>query len=813
MLVPVSWLKSYTELDVPMDVFCERMVMSGSNIEAVEEKGAEFENVRIGRVLRVEPHPNADRLVVVYVDVGTDEPVQICTGAPNVVEGAFVPVALDGSRIPGPLHGQEKVEGGVVLKAGELRGVLSNGMLCDFSELGFTDSVIPVKHRDGIWIIDGEYEPGSDLVKTLGLDETVIEFEITPNRPDCLSMVGMAREAAAVFGHKLRMPETDCARVSDEPSSDHIKISIENPELCRRYAGRVVKDVRIGASPLWLQHRLMSAGMRPINNIVDITNYVMLEYGQPIHAFDLRHIRGGEIRVGTAANGEKFTTLDGQERTMTDDMLMIRDAEGSIAIAGVMGGLDSEIRSDTSTILVESANFSGDSVRQTSKKLGLRTEASSRFEKGIDPNLAGQACDRVCHLIEQLGAGTVLSGTVDVYPSPRLPVPCDIRPERIARIIGIDLSEEEIEGYLNALEMTTEHADGKLRVTPPTVRQDLTAEIDYVEEVARMHGYDRLPMTMPKSNVESLRTQRQMIRDEAKTVLAGQGVNEIQTYSFVSPKSVDRIGLAPEDPAKRFVQLLNPLGEDTSVMRTVLLPNMLDVFVRNTSRSVEAMRAYELGNTFLSEASAEVSDSGLPCERESLCIAVFGDDESFFTLKGIIEQVLAVLGVGPLDFEAESRAATYHPGRCARISCGGKLLGLMGQLNPAVQETYDLARPVYAAELSFEDVYCLVDLEKKYRPLPKYPAMKRDFALVVTEEVRVADIEREIRAQAGELLESVQLFDIYRGGQVPKGSKSIAFSLTYRAGDRTLKEAEVNEINERVLAALKQKHRAVLREM
>ena len=810
MLVPIRWLKSYTDMDVSLEVFCERMVMSGSNIETVEVFGEEIEGVVVGKILKIEPHPNADRLLVAQVDVGGGEPIQICTGAMNIFEGAFVPVALDGSRVPGPLHGKEKVEGGEIIRAGELRGLVSNGMMCNCTELGFSDKVVPIKHRDGIWILDGEFVPGTDIIQALELDEAVVDFEITPNRPDCLSMVGMAREAAAVFGTALRYPETNCSKVSAEQTGDHIRVAVDNQDLCRRFTGRVVKDIRIAQSPWWLQHRLISAGMRPINNIVDITNYVMLEYGQPIHAYDLRHIRGGEIRVDTATEGEIFTTLDGQERSLTTDMLMIRDAEGPIGIAGVMGGLDSEIRDDTSVIFVEAANFSGDSVRATSKKLGLRTEASSRFEKGLDPNLAAQACDRVCYLIEMLEAGTVLSGSVDLYPEPANPKTHEIRISRMSHVLGVDLTGEQIEGYLNALEMKTERLEDRIRVMPPTVRMDLVEEVDYVEEVARMYGYDRLPLTLPRSHVESVRTANQMIRETAKNTLMGLGVNEIQTYSFVSPKTVEKIGLSPEDPARRFVTLLNPLGEDTSVMRTMLLPNMLEVLSRNMARSIEGMRAYELGNTFW---VGDDPQAQLPTEKDVLCAALYGEQESFFTLKGILTELLSVLGIEGSDFVAETGNAAYHPGRCANIVYRGAVIGTLGQIHPTVAEAYDLTQAVYAADLSFHALYSLVDLEKKYEPLPKYPAMKRDFAMVVEEQVQVGDLEKEIKARAGELLESVKLFDIYRGDQVPKGSKSVAFSLTYRAKDRTLKEAEVNEINTRVLIALKEAHHATLREM
>ena len=810
MLVPVKWLKEYTDVNTRIDEFCERMIMSGSNIETVEQIGEGIEGVVVGKIVKIDKHPNADRLLVAQVDVGTEAPIQICTGATNIFEGAFVPVALDGSRVPGPLHGKEKVEGGEIIRAGKLRDLDSNGMMCNCTELGFSDKVVPIKHREGIWILEGEYVPGTDIIEALDMDTEVIDFEITPNRPDCLSMIGIAREASATFGTELRYPDTECKRTSDEKSGDCIKIKIQREDLCKRYVGRVVKDVKIQESPWWLQKFLIFAGMRPINNIVDITNFVMLEYGQPIHAFDIRTIRDGIITVDTAKDGETFTTLDNTERTLSADMLMIHDGQGPVAIAGVMGGLHSEIREDTDTILVESANFSGDSVRATSKKLGLRTEASSRFEKGIDPNLAKAACDRVCYLIELLGAGTVLSDAVDVYPKEEKPRVIDIRASRMSKMLGVDLPEGHVEKYLNALEIKTESLGDIIRVTPPTVRMDLLSEVDYVEEVARMYGFDKLPMTLPRSNVEAGRTAKQVLRTIAKEALMGLGVNEIQTYSFVSEKTAENIALSKDDPCRNFVKLLNPLGEDTSVMRTMLLANMLDVIGKNMSKSIDAFRAFELGNVFIDKKDrADI----LPEEKDSLCIAIYGPGESFYSLKGIIEEMLLVLGVKAVDFKAETGNATFHPGRCASIIAGMQTIGTMGQLHPTVAERFGITGPVYALEISFEALYGLSDREKKYKPLPKYPAMKRDFAMVVSEDILVGDLEKEIQAKAGDLLESVVLFDIYRGSPVPEGSKSVAFSLVYRANDRTLKEAEVTEINTKVLVSLKEMYNATLREL
>lgn len=810
MLVPIKWLKEYTDVNTELNEFCERMIMSGSNIETVEQIGEGVEGVVVGKIVKIEPHPNADRLLVAQIDVGVDAPIQICTAALNIFVGAFVPVVLDGGRIPSPIHGKEYEESGSMIRAGQLRGVDSNGMMCNCVELGFSDKVVPLKHKEGIWILEGEYVPGTDIIEALDINTAVIDFEITPNRPDCLSMIGIAREASATFGTELRYPLTACKSPASEKSADYIKIEIRNEALCKRYVGRVVKDVKIEPSPWWLQKRLMLAGMRPINNIVDITNYVMLEYGQPIHAFDIRTIRGGKIIVDAAKQGEVFTTLDNAARNLTSDMLMIHDGQGPVAIAGVMGGLDSEIKDDTLTILIESANFLGNSVRATSKKLGLRTEASSRFEKGIDPNLAKDACDRVCYLIESLGAGTPLSDSVDVYPKEEKPRVIDIRVSRMSKMLGVEVAPEQIEKYLNVLEIKTARTGDIIQVTPPTVRMDLLTEVDYVEEVSRMYGFDNLPMTLPRSNVEAARTPKQRIRTAAKTVLMGLGVNEIQTYSFVSEKTADSIALPEDAPQRSFVKLLNPLGEDTSVMRTMLLPNMLGVLGRNSARSIEAFRAFELGNVFVDKKDP---NELLPEEKDSLCIALYGPLESFYKLKGIAEELLSNLGITEVEFKSESNHATFHPGRCASIFSGSKNIGVMGQVNPKVADYFDISDEVYALEICFEDLYALSNTEKKYTPLPKYPAMKRDFAMVVVENILVGDLEKDIRSTAGELLESVELFDIYRGSPVPEGSKSVAFTLVYRAKDRTLKEAEVTEINTKVLVSLKDKYNASLREL
>ena len=820
MIVSLEWLKDYTDIKADPQEFCDRMIMSGSNLETMENVGRDMEKVVVGKIVKIEKHPDADKLVVCRLDVGQDEPVQIVTGATNVFEGAYVPVALDGSRIPGPLHGQPKKEGGVKIKAGKLRGVESFGMLCSFGELGFEDKVVPVNQRDGIWILGGEYPVGADFAEALELKDSVIDFEITPNRPDCLSMVGMAREAAATFGEKVKHPETNC-KAEEGQASDYVSVEIKS-DLCKRYVARIVKDVKVGDSPWWLQRRLIHAGMRPINNIVDVTNFVMLEYGQPIHAFDINSVEGRKIVVDTAEDGEKFTTLDGTERTLDDKMLMIHDAEKSIAVAGVMGGLNSEIENDTQTIIVESANFLGNSVRTTAKRLGLRTEASSRYEKGIDPNLCQDAADRVCYLIELIGAGTVVGGRVDVYPTPEEPRTVRGRVSRINKVLGIEISREQMVAYFESLEMQVAGDGDDLYVTPPTVRQDIEMEEDLIEEVARLYGYDKLPVTIPKGNNEASQSYERDVKDLARDTMCALGANEIQTYSFVSPKGVDNIRIDEDSWERAFVRILNPLGEDTSVMRTVLTPAMLEVMGRNYSRNREAVRAFEIGNTFMVNL---LDEKELPTESDAMSIGFYGPGEDFFTLKGAIEELMTKLGIGNLEFIAEKEYGTYHPGRCARIAtkeihygpAGPEEelveLGIMGEVHPDVAEKYGIGTRCYAAELFFNVITEMANLEKAYSPLPKYPATARDIALAVDESMAVGDIEKVIASAGGKILKNIKLFDVYRGPQIGENKKSVAFALTYRHDDRTLTDEDVNKVHDKILKTLKEKLDVTLRDI
>ena len=811
MIVSLEWLKDYTEVKVSPEEFCDRMIMSGSNLETMENVGVDMENVVVGRIEKIEKHPDADKLVVCQLNVGKEELVQIVTGAKNVFEGAYVPVALDGARIPGPLHGQPKKEGGVVINAGQLRGVDSHGMLCSFGELGFEDKVVPVNQREGIWILGGEYPLGMDFAEALELKDQIIDFEITPNRPDCLSMIGMAREAAATFDTKLSYPETEC-KATEGNAADYVSVEIKS-DLCKRYIARVVKDVKVEDSPWWLQRRLIHAGMRPINNIVDITNFVMLEYGQPLHAFDIKSIAGSKIVVDTAEDGAKFTTLDGTERTLDDQMLMIHDAEKPVAVAGVMGGLNSEIEADTNTIIIESANFVGGSVRTTAKRLGLRTEASSRYEKGIDPNLCKAAADRVCYLIELIGAGKVVGGSVDVYPVVEEAKTVKGRVSRINNVLGIELTREQMVKYFESLEMKVEGEGDELLVTAPTVRQDIEIEEDLIEEVARLYGYDVLPVTIPKGNNESTQSYERDIKDLARDVMCSLGCNEIQTYSFVSPKGVDNVRIDEDSWERAFVRILNPLGDETSVMRTILLPGMMEVLARNFKRNRESVRAFEIGNTFMVNL---LNEKALPTETDSMSIGFYGKDEDFFTLKGTICELLGKLGIKDLEFIPESEYGPYHPGRCARIvtketivspDCNGfeeeyVELGIMGEIHPDVMENYEIDTRCYAAELFFNVVTDLANTEKAFKPLPKYPSMSRDLAFVVDEAMTVGEIEAFIKAAGGEILRDVKLFDVYRGPQVGENKKSVAFALTYRHDEKTLTDEDVNAAQNEILAAL-----------
>lgn len=798
MFVPLKWIKDYVNIeDINIEVLCDALVMSGSKVEAVKYLGEGIENVVVGKILEVCKHPDADKLFVTKVDVGT-ETIQIVTGANNIREGQYVPIVLAGGLLPG----------GNRIEKGKLRGIESDGMMCSAKELNIPDKVIPVDQKDGIFILDQEYPLGKDIKDVMGLNEHVIEFEITPNRPDCLSILGMAREVAATFNKTLKYPEIVIKQEVDDIHSI-ASVDVRNKELCVRYVARAVKDVKIGPSPLWLQTRLMAAGMRPINNMVDVTNYVMLEVGQPMHAFDLDMVEKRLIIVNTAKEDEMFTTLDGVTRKLDDKTLMICDGNKSVGIAGVMGGENSEIVEKSTTILLESANFYSDNIRKTSKKLGLRTEASSRYEKGIDPNICLYAVNRACQLIEELEIGKVVKGTIDIYPKTGEKRVVEVRPDRVNALLGTDIELEEILNILRRLEIEVECRNDIIEARVPTFRLDLLEEIDFVEEVARIYGFDNLPITLPKGNTQGLRTNGQIIEDYAKNILTNVGLNEILTYSFVSPKGLNKIGVSEESIMRRAIRLINPLGEETSTMRTTMMPNMLEVLARNYNRNVENVKAFEIGRIFI---PYEIPVVRLPIERHTLSLGMYGDKVDFYVLKGVIETLLRKMGIKDFEFLSEKNHSTFHPGRCASVINGNHLLGVFGEVNPDVCESYGIDTRVYLGEMDFNIIMQLAKMDKVYKGLAKYPAIIRDIAMVVKDEIFVKQIEDIIKENGQNLLESVELFDVYKGKQIQQGHKSVAYTLTYRAEDRTLTDEDLHGIHGKILKELNEKLGAVLRE-
>jgi phenylalanyl-tRNA synthetase beta chain len=797
MLVPVSWLKDYVDIDnISIKELEEKLIMSGSNTETVTKIADNVEGVVVGKILEIVPHPNADKLIITKVDVGS-ETVQIVTGAENLHVGDYIPVALPGAKLPG----------GIKIKKGKLRGEISNGMLCSAEELGFQENVVPKESKNGIFILKGDFTLGEDIKKALSLDDYVIEFEITPNRPDCLSMIGMARETSATFDLQINYPKI---KIEDEIEDidSYTSVEVEDYDLCKRYAARVVKDIKVEPSPMWLQMKLMKAGVRPINNIVDITNYVMLEYGEPLHAFDLEKLNGNRIVVRRAKKGEKIVTLDEVERELDENNLVIADADRPVAIAGIMGGEDTEVTENTKIILLEGANFDKTSIRNSSRSIGLRTEASSRFEKGVDPNIVVNALNRACQLIEQLGAGKVIKGVIDKYENKLEKWFITVRPERINDLIGVQLSQDEIADILNRLELETEKKEEKLVVTIPTFRQDLQQEADIVEEVARIYGYDRVQPTLPKGAAWGARTNAQEIEYYTKNILNSIGFNEITTYSFVSPKSLDTINVPEDSFLRRTVNLINPLGEEYSVMRTSLIPNMMEVLTRNYNRNVNDVLAFELGRIFIPH---DVPVTTLPLEKKVLTIGMYGEKIDFFSLKGAVCTLLDRLGIKGYQFEPEKNHSTFHPGRCATIAYGNHILGSLGEIHPDVLENYNIDIRTYVADIDFNIILQLARLDKLYKPLPKYPAITRDIAVIVKDTVYSKEIENIIIQKGGELLEECRFFDVYKGRQIPKGYKSMAYSLTFRAGDRTLTDGEVGKVYDRILNELKERLDAQLR--
>ena len=790
-----KWInEDFVDLSAVSDKeFVETMTVFGQKVETWERMDAEIKNVVVGKVLSMVRHPNSDHMFICQVDVGQAEPVQIVTGAQNVHEGDLVPAALHNSWLPGGVH----------ITKGKLRGEISNGMLCSFAELGLSQNDLPGVFADGIWILEPDAgKPGDDINPIIGNDDTVVDFEITNNRPDCYSIIGLAREAAAAFGKPMKHHEP-VVKGSDAGSIfQYLDVEVPAEELCRRYSSRMVANVKIGPSPKWLRQRLRANGVRPINNIVDITNYVMLEYGQPMHAFDYRYVSSGKIVVRQAQEGETLTTLDGNLRNLKEGMLVIADESRPIGLAGIMGGENSEIKDDTTMVVFESANFNGTSIRQTALALGMRTEASGKFEKNLDPMMTIPAVQRACELVELLNCGDVLDGTIDIINYIPEPKKLPLEPERINKLLGTDISREDMVMYLNRLEIPVE-GDA---VLVPSFRPDLNLMADLAEEVGRSYGYNEIPITEFRNSTQGGYSQEMKLEAKAGTLCRGLGYSEIITYSFVSPAVFDQIRVPADSPLRNAMRIQNPLGEDTSIMRTIALPSMLEILGRNNAYHNKAAKLYEIAKIYL-----PTEGQPLPQEPKMLVLGSYGEGETFFKLKGEIEAVFAGLRLKKARYTALKTNPSYHPGRCASISVDGVEVGVMGQVHPLVAKNYGIDTEVYCAEISFTKLLSMLLPDATYTPLPKYPTVSRDLALICDEAVTVAQVEEGIAASAGKLLRKIQLFDIYRGVGVPEGKKSMAFSLELRADDRTLTDADSEAVVSKVLAALKEQLDAVLR--
>ena len=773
--------------------FVERLTVFGQKVETWERMDAEIKNVVVGRVLSMVRHPNSDHMFICQVDVGREEPEQIVTGAQNVHEGDLVPVALHNSYLPGGVH----------ITKGKLRGEKSNGMLCSFEELGLTQNDLPGVFADGIWILnDEDCKPGDDINPIIGNDDTVVDFEITNNRPDCYSIIGLARETAAAFGKPLRHHEPVVQASEAGSIFEHLDVEVPAENLCNRYTSRMVANVKIGPSPKWLRQRLRANGVRPINNIVDITNYVMLEYGQPMHAFDYRYVSSGKIVVREALEGETMTTLEGTQRELKPGMLVIADETKPIGLAGIMGGLNSEIREDTSMVVFESANFNGTSIRQTALALGMRTEASGKFEKNLDPMLTVPAVQRACELVELLQCGDVLDGMIDVINHVPQPRTIPLEPEKINKLLGTKISKEDMVQYLALLEVPV--VDDVIQV--PSFRPDLVRMVDIAEEIGRSYGYNEIPVTQFRTATHGGYSREMKLEVKTGTLCRAMGYSEIITYSFTSPSVFDQIRIPQDSPLRNVLRIQNPLGEDTSIMRTIALPSMLEILSRNNAYHNKAAKLYEVATVYLPREGQV-----LPEEPKKLMLGTYGTTETFFTLKGELEAIFAGLRMKKAEYTAEKNDPSYHPGRCARITVDGVDIGVMGQVHPLVAANYGMDSEVFCAELDLTKMMGMLLPEPTYVPLPKYPAVSRDLAVVCDEEVTVAQAEKVIAAAAGKLLRDVKLFDIYRGVSVPTGKKSMAFSLELRADDRTLTDSDSEAVTSKVLKALEDQLGATLR--
>ena len=797
MNTSLSWIKAYVpDLDVTAQEYTDAMTLSGTKVEGYEKLDADLDKIVVGQIEKIEKHPDADKLIICQVSIGS-ETIQIVTGAPNVHEGDKVPVVLDGGRVAGGHEPGSRVAGGIKIKKGKLRGVESCGMMCSIEELGSNRDMYPDAPEEGIYIFPEDTEVGADAVEVLGLHDVVFEYEITSNRVDCFSVVGIAREAAATFGKKF-CPPVVTPTGNSENAADYIKVSVKNTDLCPRYCARVVKNIKIGPSPEWMQRRLASVGIRPINNLVDITNYVMEEYGQPMHAYDLDTIEDHEIVVRTAAKGEKFTTLDGQERQMDESVLMICDGRKSIGIAGIMGGENSMITDDVHTMLFEAACFDGTNIRKSSKKVGLRTDASGKFEKGLDPNNAQAAIDRACQLVEEMGAGEVVGGMVDVYPEKREEIRLPFRPEEINVLLGTDISAEEMLGYFEKIDLG--YDPQKQEVIVPTFRQDLLRTADLAEEVARFFGYDNIPTTLPKGE-STMGKLPFMLRVEeiAREIAEFCGFSQGMTYSFESPKVFDKLQIPEDSSLRRAIEIMNPLGEDYSIMRTTPLNGMLTSLATNYNRRNKNVRLYELANVYLPD---ELPLKELPQERMQFTLGMYGDGD-FYSMKGVVEEFLEKAGLSEKEvYDPNSKKPYLHPGRQADIVYRGTVIGYLGEVHPDVADAYGIGERAYLAVLDMPAVTEFATFDRKYTGIAKYPAVNRDISMVMPKEILAGQVEEVIEKQGGTYLESYALFDIYEGAQIKEGYKSLAYSIVFRAQDKTLEDAEVTEAMNRILKEL-----------
>ena len=801
MRTSLKWIKDLVPgiEDLTPQEYLDAMTLSGSKGEYYVELEKNLENIVVGQILKIEKHPDADKLVICQVNVGQEEPVQIVTGAPNVFEGAVVPVVLAGGKVAGGHDGSTPPEEGIKIKKGKLRGVPSNGMMCSIEELGSSRDMYPDAPENGIYIFKNreDIKPGDNAVKALGLDDAVIEYEITSNRVDCFSILGIAREAAVTFGKPFCPPVVEPTG-NDEDVNDFISVEVKDTELCPRYTARVVKNIKVGPSPEWMQRRLAAQGIRPINNIVDITNYVMEEYGQPMHAYDLSTIAGQKIIVRRAEDNEKFVTLDGQERTLDSSMLMICDAEKPVGIAGIMGGENSMITDDVDAILFEAACFDGTNIRLSGKKLGMRTDAQSKFEKGLDPNNASAAIDRACQLIEVLGCGEVVGGMVDVYGKVKEPHEIPFQPERINRLLGTDLSAEQMLDYFKSLELEYD-ADRNVMIIP-TFRQDLLGTADLAEEVARFYGYSNIPSTLPSGESTSGKVSfKHRVEDVAKETAEFCGFSEGMTFSFESPKVFDKLRLDADDPLRQAITIANPQGEDYSIMKTTPLNGMLVSLARNFNRRNKDVKLYEMAKIYLPKSLplTEYAD-----ERVQFTLGFYGEGD-FFTMKGVVEEFLERAGMHDIvDYDPNAGKSFLHPGRQANIIYQGKVIGYMGEVHPEVCENYDMKTRAYIAVLDMPVITEMATFDRHFKGIAKHPAVNRDISMVVKKDILVGQIEKVIREKGGHHLESYHLFDIYEGSQIKAGYKSVAYSITFRANDRTLEEKDITAAMDKIIAGL-----------